>query len=108
MVWKLNKVKSSCGEEPGSTSVIGFRGTRFSITHDNKLSITDYNREITYADNENTSQFCKDVKGVMGSAWKGSEFEFVQMETCMQVVIPQNMLENLFQVDKKFSRGTCH
>ena len=69
MTWRLNKVRSVCGEEPGSPSKIGFRGTRFSVTKDNRLYVTDYNNERCYAKDEMVSQFCRDVHAVLGAGW---------------------------------------
>lgn len=69
MTWKLNKVRSAFGEEPGSPSKIGFRGTRFSISKANRLYLTDYQKNITFAKDEIVSQFCKDVRAVLGPNW---------------------------------------
>ena len=69
MTWKLNKVRSAFGEEPGSPSKIGFRGTRFSISKANRLYLTDYQKNISFAKDEIVSQFCKDVRAVLGPNW---------------------------------------
>ena len=69
MTWKLNKVRSAFGEEPGSPSKIGFRGTRFSISKANRLYLTDYQKNVSFAKDEIVSQFCKDVRSVLGPNW---------------------------------------
>ena len=62
-------MRSTCGEEPGSPSKIGFRGTRFSLSKANKLYLTDYQRNFSFARDEMVSQFCKDTRAVLGPRW---------------------------------------
>ena len=47
MAWILDKCDSHEGEKPGYESIIGFRGTRYSVNSVGKLYITDYNGELT-------------------------------------------------------------
>lgn len=69
MSWKLHKVRSACGEEPGSQSKIGFRGTRFSLSKANRLYITDYQRNLSFAKDDMVSLFSKDIRTVLGPSW---------------------------------------
>lgn len=69
MSWKLHKVRSACGEEPGSQSKIGFRGTRFSLSKANRLYLTDYQKNYCFAKDEMISTFCKDIRNVLGPSW---------------------------------------
>ena len=62
-------MRSTCGEEPGSPSKIGFRGTRFSLSKANKLYLTDYQRNFSFARDEMVSQFCKDARAILGPRW---------------------------------------
>ena len=71
MSWKLIRKESACGEQPGTPSKIGFRGTRFSISKTGKLYLSDYSGEFTFADVSICSIFIKQVKQVMGANWAG-------------------------------------
>jgi len=62
-------VRSACGEEPGSPSKIGFRGTRFSLSKANRIYLTDYQKNFSFARDDMVSQFCKDVRAVLGPSW---------------------------------------
>ena len=61
---------SNVGEKPGAESKIGFRGTRFSISKKNRLYLTDYQKNVGFAKDEEITQFVKDTRNVLGSEWK--------------------------------------
>ena len=62
-------MRSACGEEPGSPSKIGSRGTRFSLSKANRLYLTDYQKNFCFARDEMVSQFIKDVRALLGPRW---------------------------------------
>ena len=72
MSWKLIRKESAHGEVPGQESKIGFRGTRFSLSKANRLYITDYGREICFAENPDSISFCNDLRNVLGPNWKNA------------------------------------
>ena len=72
MSWKLIRKESAHGEVPGQQSKIGFRGTRFSLSKTNRLYITDYDREICFAENPDIISFCNDLRNVLGPNWKNA------------------------------------
>lgn len=72
MSWKLIRKESAHGEVSGQASKIGVRGTRFSVSKANRLYLTDYQKNVTFADDLKVSQFVKDLRNVLGSSWNNA------------------------------------
>ena len=62
MTWELRSQESIARESVGDKSLIGFRGSRFTIKNDG-LVLTDYDRNETYSNN--TSHFENQIKQAM-------------------------------------------
>lgn len=71
MSWTLQKIPSHSGEQPSSESKIGFRGSRFTISSQGDLIITDYDREKTVSKKSITGNFVNQVVEIMGGRWSG-------------------------------------
>ena len=72
MSWKLIRKESAHGEVSGQASKIGVRGTWFSVSKANRLYLTDYQKNVTFADDLKVSQFVKDLRNVLGSSWNNA------------------------------------
>ena len=70
MSWQLSHAASRQGESPGDRSLIGFRGSRFSISRRGKLYLTDY-QALGVTFDLNSSSYVRQVRDVLGHGWAG-------------------------------------
>ena len=70
MSWQLSHAPSRQGESPGDPSLIGFRGSRFSISRRGKLYLTDY-QALGVTFDLNSSSYVRQVRDVLGHGWAG-------------------------------------
>ena len=69
MVWELHHETSKAGESPGQSSIIGFRGSRFSINKAGDLYLTDYARQQTK--HSDPGNYASQIRQVLGPGWSG-------------------------------------
>lgn len=69
MAWVLNPDRSDSGESVGSSSRIGFRGTRFSINKAGRLYLGDYGNNSTLHDD--SASYIAQIRHIMGPGWTG-------------------------------------
>ncbi len=72
MSWNLDSQTSDSGEVPGQESMIGFRGTRFSVAG-SRLYLTDYSGGKTYYEPESEdAAYIRQIRDSVGDpAWSG-------------------------------------
>jgi hypothetical protein len=72
MSWNLDLQTSDSGEVPGQESMIGFRGTRFSVAG-SRLYVTDYSGGKTYYEPESeAAAYIRQVRNsIVDAAWSG-------------------------------------
>ena len=71
-LWKINRTASAFGEQPGQESIVGFRGTRFSISKKDRLYLTDYQREVGFAIDSKVKEYCVSARNILGPSWKNA------------------------------------
>tara|TARA_Y100000588_G_scaffold342000_1_gene386496 strand:- start:252 stop:1100 length:849 start_codon:yes stop_codon:yes gene_type:complete len=69
MAWVLSPDRSDSKESVGSSSGIGFRGTRFSISKAGRLYLGDYGRNFTLHDD--STSYIAQIRHIMGPGWAG-------------------------------------
>ena len=69
MAWVLTPERSDSGESIGSSSRIGFRGARFSISKASRLYLSDYGQNFTTHDD--SASYVAQIRHIMGPGWTG-------------------------------------
>ena len=69
MAWALRPESSGSWESVGSSSKIGFRGTRFSISKAGRLYLSDYGNNFTF--HNDSDAYVIQIRHIMGSGWAG-------------------------------------
>ena len=73
MSWKLNRIKSSLGEMPGTLAKfqenIHFEGSKYTIEK-NDVCIVDFHQSTISSKNKGMSQFVTDARKILGPNWK--------------------------------------